>query len=412
MVLLDLFYKLNLNFEVAHCNFQLRKDDSILDEELVTKACDNLNIKLHTKQFYFSKGERSKSIQNIAREKRYTWFNELLKINNLDYIVTAHHANDNIETSLFRFAQGCGLKGLIGIAPIAENKLRPLLSFSKKKILAYAKSKSITWREDSSNADNKYTRNLIRNEVIPKLEKINPNIAASFEITSKRLSLAEKILAERLKQLKEKHLIKEREFISIQKSAFFEDIFSDVLFYELISDFKFNYRTCESIFKQINKTGIEFENDGRDYLLRLERENLIIKPNINSETYFKEIKAIEQEISLSNSELSFRIIENTPQLRFTNDPTLAFFDLEKLSDKLVVKTPLIGDYFIPFGMNGKQKISDFCINNKFSKLEKQKVLVLLSNGKIIWVIGRRASNLCRVSSSTKRILECHVKKIV
>lgn len=197
MVLANLFIQNNLNFSIAHCNFGLRAKESNADQEFILSWSRKNKIKCYSSKFSTTAFcEKSKvSIQEGARNLRYNWFNELKVIHKFDYIVTAHHLDDQLETYLINSMRGTGLKGLLGIPEITSNLFRPLLQILKDEILVYADINKIDFREDSSNSKNDYYRNMIRNSIIPEFKKFDDNVMLKFKTTVNNL-ISTKIFAE------------------------------------------------------------------------------------------------------------------------------------------------------------------------------------------------------------------------
>lgn len=200
VVLTHLCHALGLNFSLAHCNFNLRAEESHKDEAFVLELAEALDVEVFIQNFdteAYAKAHK-RSIQMAARELRYDWFKELAEQLQFDYILTAHHADDNLETFLINFTRGTGLNGLTGIPMIKNNIVRPLLSFSRAQIETFAKKENILWREDASNASRKYLRNKLRHEVVPILKEINPQLLDSFQNTLVNLNDSADIVEESL----------------------------------------------------------------------------------------------------------------------------------------------------------------------------------------------------------------------
>ena len=203
MVLCELLLDAEVDFSVAHCNFQLRGSDSDEDEKFVEEKARSLNLEVHLKKFETQDyaHQHGLSLQLAARELRYHWFDEILDKTHSDYLITAHHADDNLETFLINLSRGSGLKGLTGIPGRNGRVRRPLLPFQREQIEAYATQNNIAWREDSSNAQNKYLRNRIRNELVPLMKETIPNLSTGFRSTLEHLKESQFILDDRLAEI-------------------------------------------------------------------------------------------------------------------------------------------------------------------------------------------------------------------
>ena len=253
MVLFDLFLKNNINFSVASCNFQLRGKDSDNDLKFVKNICIKNNINFYSTVLEVDKfsSMRKISTQMAARELRYDFFKKILEKYKYSYIVTAHHLDDNIETIIFNFIKSTGYKGLVGI-PFNKNKiLRPLINISKEEIKDYAVSNNITWRLDKSNNSNKYSRNKIRNEVIPLLKEINPSLGKSLTESLKRIQKLSYDIKFRIDLFIQKFVDFKDDYIHIKKD-FIDNIEKyEILLFDFFQDYGFNYSQIESIIKSL-----------------------------------------------------------------------------------------------------------------------------------------------------------------
>jgi tRNA(Ile)-lysidine synthase len=399
MVLCRLFLQHKLNFSVAHCNFHLRGEESNQDENFVKEFAQQNAVEIFVKQFDTEKiiQEQGGSTQQVARKLRYDWFNELLP--NFDYLVTAHHSDDNIETFFINLSRGTGLKGLMGIPSENEKIIRPLLKITKTKILEYAEKQNITWREDSSNQSDKYTRNFYRNQVIPLIKLQKPGfeniMANNIDMIKKTKTLLDHFIGDIRKEVV--HQVGGRTKIMLRKIKKYPA--KDVILYELINQFGFNYDQAQGILGVL-ESGKTFLS--KEYKAIYERGELLItrrdKRYDIDPIVFNSLEELEQ------SEL-FEV-ENTdvPQ-SFSSEKSTAYFDVEKIKFPLTIRNWQQGDVFYPFGMKGKKKLSDFFVDQKFSQEEKQSVFVLFSDEKIAWVVGHRSDNRFRVNKNTKKVLK-------
>ena len=410
MAMVELFQQTKLQFSVAHCNFQLRDNDSFLDEELVTKTIKEIGKTLFIKRFDTKNIsiKNKESIQITARKIRYQWFNELIVNNKYDFIVTGHHANDNLETAIYKLAKGTGIKGLRGILPLQNKILRPLLNFTKNQLVTYATANKIIWREDSSNNHNKYRRNFIRHQIIPLLEELNPKAVLNFSQTTERLRLAEQVLNEKIYSLKKDLIIKENETTySIAKNNIKNHKITTPLLFELLTDFEFSYSTCDSIIQNIDSISGKTYQSNTEFTLLNDRDDLIIS-RANNKVISGQIPIQVGDHHIGGKTLSISILTYHPTFKFERNKNIAYFSADTLKGEFEFRNWEIGDKIYPFGMKGQQKISDILINQKVPLHLKKKELVLLYKGKIIWLLGRRASNLYKTSNSS--ILKLHVKE--
>jgi len=416
VILTHLLQQLNFAISLAHCNFNLRGEESNKDEKFVRELAKNLKVPVFIKSFKTKEyaKENKLSIQETARNLRYNWFEELLKQNNLDYVLTAHNLNDNLETFLINFTRGTGLQGLTGIPVINNKTVRPLLEFSREHIENFAKENNINWREDQSNANTKYTRNKIRHKVLPILKEINPNILDSFKNTTLHLKDSEKIINEKVTEVRE-------EIFNINKSEEGRSVLKlniqkiqnlkhpKVYLYELLKEYGFtewndilNLLTTQSGKQIFSKTHRLIKD--RDYLLLAEVE----KAKSKKQKVFS-IEENDTEFNIQNQKfkVSVKLILNNQSKTFNPKPLTQnlIFDKDLLKFPLKVRKWQNGDYFYPIGMTGKKKLSKFFKDEKYSLLEKENIWLLLSDTKIVWVIGKRQDNRFKVTDKTSQILE-------
>ena len=411
IALFHLFKKLNLAIGVAHCNFQLRGKDSDLDEQLVKETCGN-SILFHTKKINLERYQKEKgvSIQMAARETRYQWFNDLASEHQYDYIITAHHLNDQIETFFLNLARGTGIEGLTGIKQFNGRIFRPLLSVSRKEIKNYVNKHNIPYREDTSNASLKYKRNKIRHELIPILKEINPSFEDTMANNLKIIEATNNIYINTINSGLNNDVIKTKDtsfFIEIEKLLSLKQ--PQHYLFEYIRRFNFNSSQSNTIHNIISSEFIS----GKVFLTKthklvIDRLHIIIFPieivNNDIIEIKKDTKSVTNPISLS-----FDVVPNI-KTEIIPKPIFAFLDYDKVEYPITLRKWQKGDSFIPLGMSRKKKLSDFFIDKKLSLMEKEATYVLVSNDKIIWVIGHRISDLHKVTSSTKTTLVVTLKE--
>ena len=399
IVLFHLCLKLKLNFFVAHCNFKLRKKESDLDEKFVRDLAIKHNIKFYTKSFNTKKlsNNDNKSIQMVARELRYSWFEELSKELNVKHILTAHHLDDSLETFLINLSRGSGIDGLLGIPEVNDTVYRPLLIFKKDEILSYAKENKITWREDSSNKKREYLRNQIRLEVIPKLKEINPNLLDNFSKSTDRLQQSKSIIKDKMDDfIKNVSFTRdEKIYFEINKIKKVSNI--DAYLYELLK--KYNFTQWDDIRDLLDsQSGKQIIS--KTHKLLKDREYLILAKNSEVENKSLLINKSSKEVAVSVGKIKVSIAKKISK----EDSDAIYLDSAKLDFPLRVRNVLSGDYFYPFGMNGKKKVSKYLKDKKISVFDKDKVLILeTSKNKIIWVVGMRLDDRFSVTDNTKEI---------
>ena len=401
VVLLHLLKQEKLTIAVAHCNFSLRAKESDADEAFVKRLAKNYKIPFFTKKFNTKKvaKEQSISTQMAARELRYTWFSALAKENGFTKIVVAHHADDQMETVLLNLTRGTGISGFTAMN--AQNGLiaRPLLSLSRKDIESYAKKHTLKWREDASNAKDKYARNRIRHKVMPVLKELNPSLLATFSNSRNRLQNVQVVF----EKAKSDFLVKAA-FDGGWKFKITKDSNSLALLSEILFDFGFTHDAIDKIIQSASsESGKIFL--GQNCRLLKNRNEWLLTPNMALE---EEILIAENE-SISSPILLKTEVQAMKGYKISKEKTLAQLDASKLKFPLKLRKWKQGDWFIPFGMRGKMKLSDYFINQKFSLLEKENVWILASGNDIVWIVGHRVDQRYAIGEKTKKVYLAQVK---
>ena len=412
VAMFDLFCGAKLYFAVAHCNFQLRGKDSDDDAIFVENLCKNAGIEFYSKRFNtktFAKTNNI-SIEMAARKLRYEWFESLRSEHSFAYIATAHHLNDSIETVLLNLTKGTGIAGLKGILPKNRFVIRPLLFASRQEIDVYIVQKELSWREDISNASNEYQRNLIRNEVVPLLKKINPNFDETFARNLERFQLLEQDFRKNLGNFKATIMREENGvfFLKIANIKYWQA--ADYYLEELLKEFNFNYFQSKEIFQSIDKiSGKKFHSS--THTIIKDREELILFSTENQDKKSEEISITNEEINhkivpFEGGILKFTLIENTQmQTKFVRNNALLYIDFDKIIFPLTLRKWQEGDWFIPLGMKGKKKVSDFLIDKKISVHLKKGIFLLSSQENLVWVVNQRADDRFKITATTKQILK-------
>jgi tRNA(Ile)-lysidine synthase len=412
IVLLDLFREAKFNFTVAHCNFQLRGDESDQDAKFVKQLCESHGIPFRVTAFdtkTFAK-TRKLSIEMAARQLRYEWFEQLRQELDYQYIATAHHLNDSIETILLNLTKGTGIAGLRGILPKKAYIIRPLLFASRTEIENYVAERQLAWREDSSNASNDYQRNLLRNEVVPLLKKINPNLEHTFARNIERLQAIENDFQTNLAYFK-KAVCKEANGALCLKISTIQGWQSAAyLLEETLKEFGFNYFQSKEIYHSLNKTSGKSFHSSTHTLIK-DREYLIITPK--EEKSFEEVFIEEGIYNVEYYDLFLHISQATKEdwqayLNTERKSNILWVDAGKLKYPLSIRPWQEGDWFIPLGMKGKKKISDFLVDTKVSLHLKKTTFLLCSGYDIVWVIGQRTDERFKVSEGTREVLRVEV----
>ena len=386
MVLLDLFYKLRFDICIVHCNFQLRGKESDADELLVREICQDSYIPYFIELFdtlEFAK-ENKLSIQLAARKLRYDWFQEIISLG-FDYVLTAHHLDDNVETFLINFTRGTGLEGLTGIPAQNGNIIRPLLPFSREEIENYALENKIQWREDSSNASDKYFRNKLRHNIVPTLKELNTGFLDSFQNTLHHLQQSESLVNDASKLVFEKVVEEKENQLEIHLKPLLEFQNYKAYLYQWLKNYGFS--AWNDIYDLVEaQSGKQVFSE--THILLKDREKLILSER--NEINKSEVFIIESIESKVNIPLKLRFCKAVNI--FETVSNCIFVDENKLKFPLIIRKWQEGDYFYPAGMNGKKKLSKYFKDEKYSLLDKENQWLLCSEDQIIWVIGKRADN--------------------
>ena len=410
VVMADLFARASLPFAIAHCNFSLRGEESDGDAAFAAALAEQyhttfFDMRFDTKAYA---EEKKISIQMAARELRYQWLEEVRQQNDFCFIATAHHINDSIETILLNITKGTGIAGLHGILPKKGKLVRPLLCFTKEEILQYAEENNIEYRNDSSNDTLKYERNLIRHEVIPILKKVNPSLEKTFKENIELFQAAESIYFESVNKCI-KRLIEKRDkeyYIAIRKLQ--KQAYPVVILYELIKDFGFNRTQVKQIMEVIDdEPGKIFESP--NFRIIKDRKFLIITDRHHEDSTYITIYPETNSVHPAGMTLSINL-HKVESFQIPTEPNEAALDFNKLQFPLVLRKWKKGDYFYPLGMNKKKKVSDFFIDQKVPRHEKEKIWILVSDKKVVWIAGYRIDDRFKITENTKTVYSVKIQQ--
>lgn len=405
VVLLHILLKLGFECVVAHCNFHLRGEESMRDELFVEKLAEKYKLIYKKTDFdtvRFAKSNKI-SIEMAAREMRYAWFKKLAPENKCQTIATAHHTDDSIETLLLNMIRGTGLKGLTGIEPRNGDIVRPVLCCTRSEIEQYAQKNKLEYITDSTNLANEYSRNKIRNLILPMMADINPSVKQSLAENISRFRGSWKIYSEKIAEI-EAHItfnIENQTFVDIDKLKSQSD--PKTILFEILQKYQFNSDVISNIFEGLDKSsGKRYYSD--THRLLKDREHLIvdeIEPNNTLEFSIDEsTKSISIPINLSLNKKArnedFIISKKSDKIHI---------DADKIKFPLTLRKWKKGDSFHPFGMKESKKLSDFFINEKINRNQKENIWLLVSDNKIVWIIGLRMDERFRITEKTKNILE-------
>lgn len=405
VVLTHLCQKLKLNVSLAHCNFKLRGSESDSDEAFVLDLAEDLDLEVFIETFDTEAYalHNKISIQIAARTLRYEWFYDLANQLGFDYILTAHHADDNLETLLINLTRGTGLKGLTGIPEINDKLVRPLLPFAREALEAFALKNAIHWQEDSSNASKKYLRNKLRHDVIPTLKAINPHVLENFKTTIAHLKESADIIDDTIRDLSARSIASSEKGVTTYRISELKKLKQPKTYlYQLFKDYGFSEWNDVHDLLEAQSGKQVFSKTHR---LLKDREHLIltkIEPSANQAIDdFLEVKATDAKLKTPMGTLFF----DEADAIFGKRTNVVFVDRDALKFPLTLRKWQEGDVFYPLGMKGKKKLSKYFKDEKLSLIEKERVWVLCSENQIVWVLGRRADDRFKVSSTTRSILK-------
>ena len=400
VVLFYLMLSLNKNFIVVHCNFKLRRDESDKDEEFVKNICKQNSIEFYSKSFDTKKIKETSnsSIQMIARDLRYEFFDEISLRFDIKHILTGHHLNDSLEGFLINISRGSGLDGLTGVPELNGKIKRPLIEFEKKDIVDFAIKNRLKWREDSSNKSNSYLRNKIRNKIIPEFDELEGNFLKNFKKTLNYLKLSNSLIHERINQIKASLLKNEKDEISLNIKSL-DDVNKEAFLYYFLRDYGFvdwtkimDLLNGESGKKIYSKSHVLFRHKNKLVLRSINQINekkFIVEKLINNISF-------EDGTSLSFNEVK-KVVKN--------NPNIITVDKDKLIFPLKLRGFKYGDYFNPLGMNGSKKVGKFLKDNNIGEIDKSSKLILVNgDDKIIWVIGMRLDDRFSINNESKNLL--------
>jgi len=414
VVLCHLFKQAHLPFAIAHCNFKLRGVCSEQDADFVHDLAKVYEVPFYTMQFETKTfaATHKVSIQMAARTLRYNFFRQLCQENALSKIATAHHLDDSIETVLLNLVRGTGVVGLQGIRPLFQEMIRPLLFARKKNIIMYAKQEGLSWREDHSNQSDCYRRNLIRNKVMPILESINPNVVETMRTTCMKLHDVAAVFQGEIQKVGRDILVFDQGigYLDMEKIAHLPG--RNTLLFEILRPYGFSFQQvlsaqgAQPLSKHGMMSGKMIHSVDQTLYIDRKRWMLIKKEAISSFPQFG-VEIFENTtsyVSDCNQKFYYRVY-NKCGYTLPNTPAIAALDYDCLLFPLTLRPWQPGDAFYPLGMKGLKKVSDFLIDLKIPLLIKKRVMVVTSNGKIIWVVGYRIDDRFKLTPKTKSVFE-------
>lgn len=416
VALLLTLHELGYQTEACHCNFHLRGEESDRDELFCVHLCQQLGIPLHRIHFdtHTYAELHKESIELAARNLRYNYFEQLRKDVEADGICVAHHQDDSVETVLINLIRGTGLQGLTGISPKNGFILRPLLSIDRKAILEFLAERNQEYVTDSTNLVDDVVRNKIRLNIIPMLKEINPAVCNNIAATSRYVEGAVKTLdsyfAESLKNTRNANgseIKVENDCKEISKEWILSQGSSEYALYYALSPFGFTGKVIGEILESIHNVGKTWRS--ASHRLLIDRETLLVEEL--SDSHFKSIKIPEsgnyvfRSVDGKEQKIKVKVEERQEDFVPSKEKHVVTLDADKIAFPLTLRQVQEGDVFHPFGMKGKKLVSDFLTDKKKNLFEKERQLILAdASGKILWVVGERTSEHCKIQDSTKAIL--------
>ncbi|XWN35012.1 MAG: tRNA lysidine(34) synthetase TilS [Roseivirga sp.] len=408
VVMSTLFHQAQLPFAIAHCNFGLRGAASDQDEAWVRALAQQYEVCFYTRSFDVATyaQENGVSVQMAARTLRYAWFEALCKEHGFEKVATAHHHNDRLETVLLNLTKGTGIAGLHGILPVQGRCIRPLVFAHKEEILAYAQAQKLTWREDSSNAKDTYQRNLIRNQVVPILKQINPNLEATSSLTVERLHQTEAIFDEQVTAVGRQILRQQGDVHYVAIHEVQDKVWAPVVLHALLQPWGFNFIQLKALLAHKHASGTMIQS--ASHQLHVDRDQWIITPCTQPASATYSIDEATQLLSVPSYVLQCACVPRS-QYSLVADKAIAALDQASLRFPLAVRPWQPGDAFYPLGMQHRKKVSDFLIDSKVPVPMKAQVLVVTSAHQIVWVVGHRIDDRFKLTDSTQQVYELRLK---
>ncbi|MCX4262028.1 MAG: tRNA lysidine(34) synthetase TilS [Alistipes sp.] len=408
MVMMSLFAASGYRFGVAHCNFQLRGQESDEDEALVAEQARRYGVELFNRRFD-TQGEMERtgeSMEMAARRLRYTWFRSLCDEHGYNVIAIAHHINDSIETFFINMLRGTGLRGLTGISVQAGRIVRPLMFATRKDILDYATAHRIPYREDSSNRSTKYLRNKVRLGIVPMLREINPQFTTVMRRNISRLTDAQTFIDRSVELIRRDAMTEQGGLYTLHVDRIDASLPLGYVVYEILNSmFGFKGDTVDALCHalQQNNTGRRFYS--REWVATIDRGRIVIGRIADEDTCMTQVEQGVLRSYCGSSVLHYEYCDIDMIDSVTTPDNVALVDADKLRFPLTLRRWQQGDWFVPFGMSGRKKVSDFLIDAKVSMAEKSRQFVLLSGDDVVWLVGRRADDRFRLTRQTENVLK-------
>ncbi|WP_418982690.1 tRNA lysidine(34) synthetase TilS [Alistipes sp.] len=414
MVMLSLFIRSGYEVGVAHCNFQLRGAESDEDEVLVRTEAERCGVAFYNRRFETAAEMQrtGESMEMAARRLRYAWFDELSRAEGYASIAIAHHADDSIETFFINLLRGTGLRGLTGISTQIGRIIRPLMFASRKEILEYAVANRIPFREDSSNRSTKYLRNKIRLGLIPRIREINPKFTDLMRRNIARLTDAQLFINHGIERIRTEAVTSQGGIDTIRLDRIDPAFPQGFVIYELLSSaYGFKGDVIDALCHALDHDATGRRFYARDRVATVDRGTIVVSPIAPDDACSIPVERGTLRSYCGNSVLYYEYRDIDAIQNYGVPENVAQVDADRLEFPLTLRRWQEGDSFVPFGMTGRKKVSDFLIDAKVSQPEKERQFVLLSGGEIVWLVGRRIDDRFRLTPQTENVLRI-TKEIV
>lgn len=398
--LLLILRALGFHVEAAHCNFHLRGDESVRDEHFCRDLCERLQVPLHVVHFQTQKEAQAhgESIEMAARRLRYAWFEQLRKTRGLAKIAVGHHRDDNVETMLLNLVRGTGIRGLTGMSFERDHIIRPLLEVPHQALLDFLKQHRQPYVTDSTNADTHYKRNFVRNRLLPLLREMNPSVEQTLVGDMKKLQAAEEA------------------YERVMASTF------DAPARQTPTGYVFPAQSLQ-LRANFDAIGRRFGFSGDAVSNMAKKENCGERAVFQSESHLAawyrdefevcrrpksflpcQLMGVESAVLPDGQRMTLQWISCKNLSEIPRSAGCVALDAGKIKGNLVLRQPVVGERFTPFGMNGSKLVSDFLTNQHVSQLQRLWTAVVADDEGILWLVGHRPDQRAALTSDTEKVL--------
>lgn len=411
VVMSALFARAKFPFAIAHCNFALRGEASEQDQAWTAQLAAQYGVSFYTHRFATRAYAQSMgiSVQMAARKLRRDWLETLCTQHCFHAVALAHHGDDSWETVLLNLTRGTGLMGLRGIQPAHGVWIRPLLFAHKERILRYAIKHGLSWREDASNAQLAYKRNVVRHQIVPRLKRLNPNLSVTSRYTIERISQTARFFTEKVACLRAQSVSARGPCWYVSMKPFVQKEWAGAVLAEILGVWGFCFGQIERLLRSDAVSGSWIESP--HYRLYTDRHRWIVCPKPSQATSVSHTMACKDHlITAGVYTLTARASVPIQNYRLSTSTDQIGLDQDQLAFPLKIRRWQPGDRFVPLGMSGRKKVSDFLIDTKVPVPEKDHVYVLETADKqIAWVAGYRIDDRFKLTDATRRVYDLRLR---